>query len=252
MLAQWIGGEVFAFLLLLARFSAMLTLMPALGETIIPARVRVGLAVILAFILLPSLAPGLPALPASLLGLIGVVLGEIAIGLFVGVILRLMTSALNLAGSVIALQSGLAAAQTFDPTQGTQSAVVARFFTVVGTVVIFAADLHLMIIKAMAYSYVLFPAGKVPLIGDASASITQVVAGSFAIGLSMAAPFLVYGIVFNIALGLLARLMPQLPVFFVAMPANIFLAFTILMFTLSAMMLVFASYFEEGVARFLG
>lgn len=252
MLAQLIQGEVFAFLMILVRMAALISTMPAVGETSIPVRIKVALAGLLSLFLLPVVGPGIPPMPQSILVLAGLILLEIGIGLFVAFMVRLMTSALHVAGTIIAFQSGLAAAQGFDPLQGGQTALVGRFLTLFGVVLIFTLDLHLLIVRAMVHSYTLFPAGEIPFIGDVAASITEIVAGSFAMGLTLSAPFLVYGVVFNVALGLLARLMPQLPVFFVAMPANIFLSLIILMVILSAILMTFANYFENGLVRFLG
>ena len=211
-----------------------------------------AVAAALSLLILPIFKDAVPAIPADILMLVALVLVEIGIGLFIAVTARLLMSALNVAGTVIAFQSGLAAAQSFDPTQNAQGATVARFLTLFGLVLIFATDLHLLIIKAMVFSFQQFPIGQLPMIESMTSVVVDVVAASFAMGIAIAAPFLVYGMVFNIAMGLLARLMPQLPVFFVAMPANIFLSFVILMVVLSAMLMAFTSYFEVGIARFLG
>jgi len=252
MLAALLGVELFAFLLILTRMASMLSFMPAIGETAIPVRIRLAVAAALSFLILPLYASQAPAIPVDILAMVGMVLLEIAIGLFIALTARLMMTALNVAGTVIAFQSGLAAAQSFDPTQGSQGATLARFLTLFGLIVIFATDLHLLVIKAMVFSFETFPIGYLPAVEDMAAAIVDVAAAAFAMGIAISAPFLVYGLVFNIALGLLARLMPQLPVFFVAMPANIFLSFIILLVVMSAMLMAFANYFEAGLARFLG
>lgn len=164
---------------------------------------------------------------------------------------RLMLNALNIAGTIVAFQTSLAASQQFDPTQGQQSAIFASFFSVLGVALIFATDLHILMLRAMTDSYSLFPAGEMPPLGDFASAVVDLVAASFLLGVQISAPFLVFGVVFNIGLGLTARLMPQLPVFFVAMPLNIFLGFLILLIALPAMMLWFLEVYEERLSVFL-
>ncbi len=251
MLSDLLTAEVFTYFLVFMRTAAMLSLMPAIGETNIPARVRLGLALVLTVVMVPIVGAELPPRPSGSAALAWLVITEILIGLFVGLTVRLMMSALHLAGTIIAFQSGLAAAQSFDPSQGSQSALVSRFFSVLGVVAIFAANLHHVAIKAMAGTYFLFTPGAPLPLADATQTIIGVIAHSFALGLQLSAPFLVYGMIFNIALGLVARLMPQIQVFFIAMPANILLSFLILMFTISAMMLWFLTQFESQLSRYL-
>jgi len=247
----FLSAEIFAYFLVFVRIAAMLSLMPAIGETNIPPQIRLALALVMALVMMPLVSDRLPAMPAATAALAWLIVGEILVGLFVGLTARLMMSALHLAGTIVAFQSGLAAAQSFDPSQGAQSALMSRFFSLLGIVAIFAFDFHHVAIRAMAGSYMLFAPGAPLPLADAVQTIIAVVADSFALGLQLAAPFLVYGMVFNIALGLVARLMPQLQVFFIAMPANIFLSFIILMFTISAMMLWFLTRFESQLSRYL-
>ena len=144
--------------------------------------------------------------------------GEIGIGLLIGGLARLMTSALHVAGTVIAFKSGLAYALTMDPSQGVQGALIASFLSILGVVVIFSLNLHFLMLRGVVDSYVLFVPGQLPPIGDFADLAVRVVAGSFALGIQLAAPFIVYAMIFNISLGVMARLMPSLPIFFVVMP----------------------------------
>lgn len=251
MLAQFLPGEIFGFLFVFARVGAIVMAAPALGEVSVPPRVRLSIALAIAAALWPVLSSSLPAMPASPFGLLVAIGGEVLIGLFIGGVARLMMSSLHVGGAVIAFQSGLAVSMTFDPSQGTQSAIVSSFLSLLGVVVIFSADLHLMIIAAMRDSYALFPPSGFGFIGDLSELAVRVVAGAFLLGVQISAPFLVYGLVFYTGLGLIARLMPQLQVFFIAMPLNIYLGFFILLLVLSATMMWFAAYFEAGLAAFL-
>ena len=243
--------QVFAFLLVFARVGSMLMLLPALGDTSIPPRVRLSLGLVISFIVFALVGSRLPAMPTGVFPMFGLLFGEIVIGLFIGGAARLLMSALHVAGTVIAYNTGLAAAQAFDPAQGTQSAIFSSFLTVLGVTLIFTTDLHHLMIAAMNDSYRVFPPGAAPDVNDFAAMAVRTVADSFRLGVQMASPFLVYGLIFNVGLGLVARLMPQLQIFFIAMPINILLGYGILILSLGAMMAWFLRHVEEIILQFL-
>ncbi len=251
MLQQLLPAEVFAFLLVFARAGAALMLLPGFGEVFVVARVRLAIALLFSLALTPVVAPGLPAAPATPFGLVFLLAAETAIGLFVGGAARLILTSLHVAGSVIAFQTGLGTAQFFDPAQGTQSVLVATLLTLFGLTLIFATDLHLLALRAAADSYVLFPAGAAPSLAGFAEIATDLVAGSFLLGVQIAAPFIVYGLVFYIGLGLLSRLMPQLQVFFIAMPAQILIGMALIGIMLGAGGIWFVDHAEQGLSQFL-
>src|SRR5262249_53514995 len=163
---------------------------------------------------------------------------------------RLTIAALQVAGTVAANQMGLGFVTAVDPTQGQQGMLVGNFLAVLGVTLIFATDLHYLVIAALNDSYTLFRPGEVPVIGDVANVLTGSVASAFRIGVQLAAPFLVFGLLFNLGLGVLSRLMPQMQVFFVGMPLSILVGFLILMLVLGAMMMTFLGH-VEGVLRTL-
>ena len=110
---------------------------------------------------------------------------------------------------------------------------------------IFATDLHHLVIAALNDSYTLFQPGDVPLLGDIAALTTRTVASAFRIGIQLSAPFLVFGLLFNLGLGVLSRLMPQMQVFFVGMPLSILVGFLILLLVVGAMMATFLGSVES-------
>ena len=237
-----------AFLLVFARIGSMLMLLPGLGEISVPARLRLTLALVLAAVILP-LHRAEYQIDLRALGPVLLMLGEeILIGVLLGMTARLTISALQVAGSVVAQQLGLGFVTAVDPTQGQQGAIVGNFLTLLGVTLLFATNLHHLIIAALDDSYSLFRPGEVPLTGDMAALITQTISGAFRIGIQLSAPFLVFGIVFNVALGLVSRLMPQMQVFFVAMPLSIMAGLLILLFVIGVMMTTFLGY-AEGVLR---
>ena len=231
-----------AFLLVFARIGTMLMLLPGLGEQNISSRMRLTAALVLAAVVLPLHRSAYHVDTSALGPVIVLLVEEILIGAMLGLTARLTISALEVAGAVIAQQLGLGFVTAVDPTQGEQGAIVGNFLTMLGITLVFATDMHHLVIAALNDSYTLFAPGEVPAVGDAAALVTKIVAGAFRIGIQLSAPFLVFGLMFNIGLGVLSRLMPQMQVFFVALPLSILLGLMFLVLVIGAMMGVFLDY----------
>ena len=251
MLAELLPLDVFAIFLVFVRLAAALMLMPGIGEAYVSVQVRLAAAAVLTVAIWPLVIGTLPILPATPLELLMLILGELVVGILIGAAARLMMSALHVAGTVIAFQSSLGFALFVDPTQGTQGALIATFLTLLGLVLIFATGLHMMMIRALADSYVLFTPGQLPPVGDFAALAVRYVSSSFRIGIQIAAPFIVYGLVFYIGLGILARLLPQIQIFFIAIPLQIFLALIIFGLVLAPTMIWFLDHFEVRFVELL-
>jgi flagellar biosynthesis protein FliR len=140
--------------------------------------------------------------------------------------------ALAVAGEVISLQTTLSFAQTTNPLQAQPTASVSSFLAILGLTLVFATDLHQLFIGAIAHSYALFPAGRAPPVQDFTTLAIRTFSGTFALGLQLSAPVMVFALVFNVALGLVARIMPQFQVFFAATPLILLLGLSV--FALSA------------------
>jgi flagellar biosynthetic protein FliR len=250
---DWLPNTAFLYLLLFSRIGAILMLMPALGEDMIPARMRLSFALAFTLVVFPLLSPQLPALPDSLIAIIGLIFHEIAIGIILGAIARITVMATQVAGAIIAFQTGLSTAMAADPTQvGVQGAVFGSFLSFLGMVLIFATDLHHVALAATYDSYMVFPLDAPLMFDDAAQLAIRTVAGAFSIGIQMSAPFIVFGLVFNLGAGILARLMPAMQVFFVLMPANIFLGLALFALLLTMMMGWYLSAFEGHLAMWRG
>lgn len=248
-LGQLFSAEVFGFFLVFVRLGAAAMVMPGIGETFVFSRVRLGFALGLAAIVFPLVRASLPALPPTPAEILVLFFGEFVYGILVGGLGRLMLTALHSAGTVVSFLSGLSFAQTMDPTQGSQGAIVSSFMSLLGIVLIFATGLHLQLIGALHDSYSLFPPGAPPPFEDFAQLATRTIAGSFALGLQMAAPFIVFGLTFYVGLGLLQRLIPQVQIFFIAMPLQVTLAMMLFAVALSGMMILFLDYFGTAVAH---
>jgi len=231
-----------AFLLVFARTGTMLMLLPGLGEQNISTRMRLTFALVLTAMLLPLHRNAYHVDAGAIGPAVVMLIEEILVGAMLGITARLTISALEVAGSVIAQQLGLGFVTAVDPTQGEQGAIIGNFLTMLGITLFFATDMHHLVIAALNDSYALFAPGELPATGDAAALVTKIVAGAFRVGIQLSAPFLVFGLLFNIGLGVLSRLMPQMQVFFVALPLSILLGLAFLALVLGAMMGMFLDY----------
>jgi flagellar biosynthetic protein FliR len=250
-LAQLLPANLFAVLLIFARAGSALMLLPGFGDLYVPQRYRLLLALVFSALLAPALGDRLPSLPESPALLALIVGGEVGIGLFFGSVARILLGALETAGMIISYQVGLSAAQIFNPTAAVQTAVFGAFLTVLGVLVIFLTDTHHLLLRALVGSYGLFPAGQFPAVEDLSNAMARIVGTSFELAAELAAPFIVLGIIFYVALGLLARLMPQLQIFFVALPVQILGGLAVLALTLYAVLDWFLGAFTQNLGAIL-
>ena len=236
------------FILMFARIGTMVMLLPGVGELVLPVRVRLTVALVLTAVLFP-LQRDAYQLDLRAFGPVIVLLGEeLLVGAVLGVSARLALSALQVAGSVVAQQLGLGFVTAIDPNQGQQGLIVGAFLSILGLALIFATDLHHLVIASVYRSYALFRPGEIPLLGDVAALTARTIGDAFRIGIQIAGPFLVFGLLFNIGLGVLSRLMPQMQVFFVGIPLSILIGFLVLLAAIGAMMGTFLDYLA-GVIR---
>lgn len=226
------------FMLVFARVGTMVMLMPGLGERFVLNRAKLAIAVFLALLLLPVARPlmQVPSDPGLLMSLL---ISEILIGAIVGLSARLIMAALQTAGVIMANQIGLGFATAVDPAMGQQNPSIGNFLSILGITLVLVTDLHHLAIAAIHNSYTMLPPGAYPSVGDASALGLQAVSKGFSIAVQMSAPFIVFGLLFNLGLGVLARLMPQFQVFFLGAPASILIGMAILAAIVSVMMTVF-------------
>ncbi|POF28212.1 flagellar biosynthetic protein FliR [Roseibium marinum] len=250
---NFLPDVVAAFMLMFARLGTMIMLLPALGESSIPMRFRLTIALALTLVLYPVAGPQYPAEltadPMRLLLLLG---GELAIGFGIGLCARMITSVLQIAGVIVANQSGMAFALGTDiANEGQQGALYGNFLSILGITLVFVTDSHYLVIAALYDSFEIFPPGITPPVGDFSKNATETVAHVFSIAARVSAPFLVVGLVFYFGLGLLNKLMPQMQIFFIAMPVNIAIGLLMFMVLLTTMMMFYLEHFQQSLGKFI-
>ena len=251
MLAELVPANLFVFFVVFARIGSAMVLLPPFGEAFVFVRTRLVLALAISALATPLAAPSLPALPPGPLELTIILTAEILVGLFIGGLARILLAGLHTASMIIAYQTGLAAALAFDPSQGQQSVVISRFFNLMALVLLFSTGLHHAMIMAVVDSYRVLPPGGLPPVGDFAGQAVAFFTGAFVIAMQVAAPVMVIGLLFYLGIGLIARLMPAIQIFFIALPLQVMLGFWITMVALSATMLWYLDYIENGIGELL-
>ncbi|MCP5364661.1 MAG: flagellar biosynthetic protein FliR [Hyphomicrobiales bacterium] len=248
MIDSALSESVFGAFLILVRVGAIVAMLPGFNANYVTPRIRLVLALAITLMLMPILSPSLPRQPSTPVSLMILVAGEGVVGLFIGGIARVVFSALHAAGTMAAYFASLANAIVQDPVADNQSSTLAGFFAILGMVLIFITDLHHLMLRGIVDGYQIFPVGQLPALEGVAETITRLVSESFSMGLQLAAPFLIVGVGYQVGLGLLGRLMPQLPVFFVGLPIQVGLQVWVIMLAISGVMLVFLDYFAQQVS----
>lgn len=214
-LAEGAAWSAFAVLL---RVGAMMALIPAFGETVVPVRVRLALGLAFTAVIWPAVQTGLPPPPSDAIGLAGLALAETGTGVFLGLVLRLFVITLQVVGTIAAQSTSLS--QIFGGTAGADPLpAMGHVLLVAGLALAAVLDLHVRVAQFLIFSYEMIPAGRLPSpYVVAEAGVAQI-GHSFALAFTLAAPFLVASLLYNVTLGVINRAMPQLMVAFVGAPA---------------------------------
>lgn len=241
----------FQAVLLLARLGSAAMLLPGLGEAEVPATVRLAFALALVALVLPTVADQLPLPPDSLGGWVRLLALETLAGLWLGGLARLVMLALAVGGQLIALVVGLTSVLAPDAQLG-QAAPTGRLLALAGTVLVLATGLYAVPLRGLVDSYAVLPAGAPWPAGEAAEAWAAAVGECVAIALRLAAPFVLGAVILNLGLGLLARIAPQVQVYFVAAPGQLLAGIALLALLLPPLLGAFGQAARAGFARLPG
>jgi flagellar biosynthesis protein FliR len=211
----------FAFVLVLARIGAAMMLLPGVGEADPPAMLRAGLAIALTALLLPGIAPLVPAVPVATTAAAAMVAAEVVTGLWLGWLARMVVMALPIAGQMMSYMLGVSNVLQQDPEMGAQSTALGRLFSLAVPLAVLGSGLYTLPIAALAGSYRLIAPGAVMPVGDGTEAAVRAMADGFGLALRLASPLVIASLVWHVAAGLLARLVPRVQVYFLALPGQI-------------------------------
>ena len=250
-MTELLNINLYNFLMIFIRLGTAIMLTPGFNSSYVNVNIRLSVALSLSLVLMPLISPQLPSSPTDTTTLIYLVIQEITVGVFLGVIMQVLYAALNLAGSFAGQAIGFSNAQIFDPTTQTQSIVIETFLSIIALTVIFVTDIHHLMISAITDSYHLFPVGQNLPLGDFAKQLSTSLNASFIMGFKLGSPFVAFSIIFYTGMGLVSRLMPQLNIFFLSLPLQIYLGVGLLFITAPILILWFIRYFDGGLHPFL-
>jgi len=246
-------SQAYAFMLVFVRVGTAMMIMPGIGDGFVPERVRLLFALAFSAVLTPLLAPMLPEFSTGGPQFLLLLIGEFIMGAFIGSIARIFMSALDTAGMLMSAQIGLANAQIFNPAFASQGSIMGAFLSITGAVLLFATNLHHLLLSALFDSYQTFPPGQlgVDFAGDLANSILTSIGHAFAIGFQFSMPFMLVTTMIYIAMGVLSRIMPQLQVFILSMPIQIIVGLLTFILVVSAGMMYWLGQYENAIRIFL-
>jgi flagellar biosynthetic protein FliR len=221
-------GWAFDFVLVMARVSAAIMLIPAVGETLIPATMRAAFAFAVTLLVLPIVAPELPPPPPDLAHDALLLLGEVLIGIWLGWLARLLMLSLAISGQMISFMMGLANVLQADGPNGGQVTALSHLLEYAAPVMIFGTGLYMLPLSALTGSYEVLPPGLALPAGDVAQTVVTAVSQSFYVAFRLAAPFVLADVTWHVSVGLLSRLAPTLHLFLVVMPGQILGGFVLL------------------------
>lgn len=246
------ADQVWQGALIFARIGAVLLMMPGIGESYVPPRIRLSLALVVTLCLWPVVSGSLPALPTSLGATVGWMLREVLVGLAIGTMLRIFLTSLSTAGEVVSLQTTLSFAQTANPLQAQPGTTISAFLLLLGTTLVFATNTHHLFIAGLVGSYRLIAPVQPLATGDFATLAVRTLGESFLLGVQLAAPVMVFALIFNLASGLVGRVMPQFQVFFAAAPLSIILGLSVFALSLGVVGTIFIDRYRALAGQFTG
>jgi flagellar biosynthesis protein FliR len=235
------------FMLSLVRIASMLALMPIFGSASIPAHLKAGLALVLCFILFPFIQQhtNLP-LPQTTGMFVYKIILEVFVGVVIGFVATLLFTAAQFAGYMIDALTGFSFVELVDPFTDTSVTVFGQFNVLVFTIVFFLVNGHYFLLLAIEKSFEVIPLLGVAIpTGKLAAFLTQQTGAIFAIAFKLSAPIFVTLMITQVALGVVARTVPQINVFFVGIPLNIAVAFGTAIIVLPNLVSLFRSLVDR-------
>ena len=246
-LNTWIATFFFP----LARILALLAAAPPFNNAGLTTRVRLVLGLAIAMAVSPAL-PAMPAIePASGLGLL-ILAQQMIIGLAMGFALRLVFSAVDLAGMMISTQMGLGFATAYDPQTASQTPVVSELIGMLALLVFLSIDGHLMVLSTLVQSFTFLPVGLLAISEASWLNIANAGGIIFSAGVMLALPAVTALLITNVALGVLGRVAPQLNLIVIGFPVTILLGFIALYVGMSYLAAPLQQLFEHGLRSMLG
>jgi len=227
--------EILVGVLIFLRISLLLMLLPVIGHKMVPATVKAGLVGLLTLLLFPVVSKYVPVIEADVVSFSFLAIQEMLLAAALGLLAQLIFTAAQFAGQMMSMQMGMAMANIFDPATSSQSAIVAQFVGILAILMWLASGAHHMFLLTLIESFSILPPGSSWSFHGWEV-ITDAAAAMFVLSIKLMAPVLLLLFFVYVALGLIARAVPQVQVFFVSFPLSVGLGLLILGLSLPAFM----------------
>jgi len=240
--------QILLFLFIFLRVTAMTLTVPVFDTRNIPATFKVGLCFAITLVLYPITRLDPISTMPSLIPLVIGIAGEILIGVIIGYMIRLVFTAIQLAGELVAFQMGFSVANVIDPMSNAQVPVISQMIYMFAILIFLTTNAHHWVIRALVESFTLIPPYGFHASGGLMARFTQAADNLFVTAVRVGAPVIVALLLVSLGLGLVGRTVPQMNVFMVATPVNILIGFFFLSLSLP-MMLTFLTQLMGGLGK---
>ncbi|MDF2635338.1 MAG: flagellar biosynthetic protein FliR [Pelosinus sp.] len=221
-------NQVAFFLLIFVRITGIFTMTPVFGSKNIPVSIKAGLALIITYILFPIVFNDTVIIPEHFLPFIFMVIGELIVGLTIGFVSSLVFSAIQMSGQLLDMQIGFGVINIIDPQSGSQVPLVGNFKYMLALIVFLATNGHHVLLSALFTSFKLIPVTGVIFHTALATFMVDMVGGTFVIAMKISLPIIISLIITDVALGILARTMPQMNIFVVGVPGKIIVGLFVL------------------------
>lgn len=245
-LDAWLAALIFP----LSRILAMIASSPVLGNRQVPVRVKIGLSVLLTLIIAPTIDAMPPVAVGSPQGLL-IIIQQTIIGVAMGFTMRLIFTAIEMAGELAGLQMGLGFASFYDPLNASYTPVVARWLGTIAVLAFLALNGHLYMLSGLAESFRTLPIGSM-MPAKGFHEVANWGGVIFAYGLQLSLPLLAALLTANIALGILTRAAPQLNLFAIGFPITLTIGFVVLLLSMPYLSPLMDRLTQEGLGKMLG
>ncbi len=233
------------FLICLARIAGFISAIPVLFANQTPVRVRAGFVFMSGLLLFPVMEATIPDISFTTITFLLLMISEVLLGSLIGLVARMIFTAVEFGGTVIGYQMGFAAANVFDPQSQRQLSLISQFQNVFAILIFLSINGHHIFFQMAVESYKILPPGVFNISGDAIPYLMTLSSRIFMLGVQFSAPVLAVLLLSGLILGILARVFPQLNVFLLSFPLNIGLSFTVIALTLPLVTILIRREFDD-------
>ncbi|KPF42032.1 flagellar biosynthetic protein FliR [Rhizobium sp. AAP43] len=237
-------GTVLVLFAIFCRIGACIMTLPGFSSARISMNIRLLLAVAISISLTPLLFDTVyPRISGTGASMIAVIVAEVLIGMMYGLVPRFFVLGLQFAGTSMSMAIGLSSPGSGDVLEDTSETALTNMISFAGLLILFMLDFHHVVFRALAESYSVMPIGDLPDTQKMLITLTDTLSATFILMLRLASPFLIFGLMFNVGVGLVNKLAPQIPIFYISTPYLLMGGLVLLYFSISAMVMQFARYF---------